>query len=279
WEVIGRRLGTNITTQGLSLTVPSTNPIIQSGSFVQFAYNADSTNDILKLIEGFGTNRTLSSPRLHAINNQLSTLTFTKNLVYFNITVTPGTVTPGTSGGAPTITPTVFSSSQQVSPIGIIMTLMPSIDSKNNEVTLSVRPTLTTKVADAIDPAFDLEILTAIATGTIPSNAVDKALLLHNVYPVIQVRELDSTLKLKSGQTMIIGGLMQQEASDTDTGLPFGSGIPVIGNLFKSVTKSMHNKELVLLIKATVVNSRGSMNNVDKNIFNKFSDDPRPVSF
>jgi type II secretory pathway component GspD/PulD (secretin) len=102
---------------------------------------------------------------------------------------------------------------------------------------------------------------------------------LQNNVPEIQVRELDSTLKLKSGQTMVIGGLMQQEADNVDSGTPFVSNIPVVGNLFKGVNKNVNNTELVLLIKATIVDARGDLNKTDSDVFHKFSDDPRPISF
>ncbi len=243
---------------------------------------SNNPNNILNMLEQFGTARTLSSPRLHAVNNQLSTLTFTTNHVYFTIQVTPGTVTPGTAGGAATVTPPAFTSTVNTVPLGILMSIMPSVDLDNNEVTLSVRPTLTTFIKDVTDPAFDLEaLLTATgATASVTDPKIISAILAtHNEVPEIEVRELDSTVKLKSGQTMVIGGLMQQESQNMDTGVPFVSGIPVVGNIFKSVAKSAHNKELVLLIKATIVDTRGSLSNTDKNIFHKFSDDPRPVSF
>jgi general secretion pathway protein D len=145
--------------------------------------------------------------------------------------------------------------------------MMPSIDLDNNEVTLAVRPTLSTVTDTVADPAVAIEAAQAGITG------------VQNLIPEVQVRELDSTLKLKSGQTMVIGGLMQQTSASTDTGIPFVSGIPYIGNLFKNVNKSTQNKELILLIKATIVNTNGSLTGTDANIFHKFSDDPRPVSF
>jgi general secretion pathway protein D len=274
WSTVGTRLGSilgggNITTQ-FSLPTPA-NPIVgvnPSTSFVQFAASSTSSN-IVKMLSAFGTLRTLSSPRLHAINNQQSTLTFATNHVYFTLTVTPATTTAVNGVSQTPATPTVTSSINTV-PIGIMMTMMPSIDIGSNEVTLSVRPTLSTITDFVNDPGFELQLAQAAPTmvGTI-----------HNAIPEIQVRELDSTLKLKSGQTMVIGGLMQQEATNTDNGVPFVSGVPLVGNLFKNVAKSSHNKELVLLIKATIVDVRGSFNNTDRNLFHKFSDDPRPVSF
>jgi len=287
WQVLGTKLGQEIGIGAISTSFPlgtPANSIIGSSSFATFT-SSSNTNNILKLIEGFGTTRTLSSPRLHAINNQQSTLTFAENHVYFTLAITaPTTTTTGTVTTTPTA-PTITSTIQTV-PIGVMMTIMPSIDLKNNQVTLAVRPTLSTIIDTVNDPAFDLTVANVVASISSASASSSAATALitqlaatHNQIPEVQVRELDSTLKLKSGDTMVIGGLMQQEATNNDQGVPFVNSLPVVGNLFKSVTKSSHNKELVLLIKASIVDSGGSLNPTDKNIFHKFSDDPRPVSF
>jgi MSHA biogenesis protein MshL len=273
WQTLGSKIGEQIGVGPISTSFPlvaPTNSIAQAGNFIQFTSKNDSSN-ILQLLEGFGVLRTLSSPRLHAINNQQSTLTFATNHVYFTISVTSSNTT--TTNGSSTTNPPTYSSTINTVPIGIMMTMMPSIDLKNNEVTLSVRPTLSTLIDSVNDPAFELQLASAFTSnpGLKPN--------VHNAIPEIQVRELDSTLKLKSGQTMVIGGLMQQEANDTDVGVPFFAGLPIAGNLFKNVAKSSHNKELVLLIKATIVNTGGSLGKTDKTIFHKFSDDPRPTSF
>lgn len=264
WQAIGGNIkaAANFNTVGNALPSPL-NSGTPTANVVSFATN-DAKN-LLSLVEAYGTTRTLSSPRLHAINNQQSTLTFATNEVYFQLTISTTTNLTTTTGTAPTQT-TVNSQIQTV-PVGIMMTMMPSIDLDSNEVTLSVRPTLSSLAGEVPDPAVAFEA----AQAGLPN-------LVSNI-PVIQVRELDSTLKLKSGQTMVIGGLMQQSGTNNDSGVPFISGIPVIGNLFKSVSKSSTNKELVLLIRATIVDTGGSMNNVEKNLFHKFSDDPRPVSF
>ena len=225
-----------------------------------------SIDALLSLVQQFGTTRTLSSPRLHAINNQQSTMTFAENKVYFQVSISTTTnLSTATAGGA--ASQTTVNSTVNTVPIGIMMTMMPSIDLENNEVTLAVRPTLSTIIDSVADPAVAIQAAQSGISG------------VQNLIPEIQVRELDSTLKLKSGQTMVIGGLMQQTGANDDTGVPFIADVPIVGNLFKSVTRSHTNKELVLLIKATIVDSNGSMNKVDKNLMHKFSSDPRPVSF
>jgi general secretion pathway protein D len=186
--------------------------------------------------------------------------------VYFEVQATQSA---STSTGSVTTQPTVTVTSEtKTVPIGIIMSIMPSIDLANNEVTLSVHPTLSTTTGPGVEDPAVKYLAAQVSDPTITS-----------VIPEIQVRDLDSTVRMKSGQTMVIGGLMQQTGDNSDSGVPFANDIPVLGNLFKGVVRSSTNKELVILIRASIVDTRGSMNKTDKEIFDTFSKDPRPVTF
>ncbi|MBY0354101.1 MAG: hypothetical protein K2Q12_00040 [Rickettsiales bacterium] len=232
----------------------------------------DSESDLsaaVDLIEVFGTSRTLSSPRLHAINNQPAVLTFTRNEVFFEIEYEQGQ-TVSTGNVAQTQSPTI-TSTRQTLPIGIILNILPSIDVDHNEVTLNVRPTLTRRVGQVEDPGAALAAaLNRVSLGTdFPPNLI----------PVVEVRELDSILKVNSGDVMVIGGLMQQGSDNTDRGLPWFADLPVVGNAFKSVEKTNQNSELIIMIRATIVSPQGSYSATDKQIYEKFNRDPRPLAF
>jgi general secretion pathway protein D len=217
--------------------------------------------ELVQMTENFGTVRTLSSPRLHAINNQTATLTFAQNDVYFELKIDKQT-----NNGTTTTTDTTVTSTPHTIPIGIIMSLQPSINVDTNEVTLSVRPTLSSLVSTVPDPA--VAYLAQTSNVNLQSNV-----------PIVEVRELDSILKLKSGQVMVIGGLMKQNSDNTDAGMPGLSSIPVVGNFFKGVSKKNSNSELIIFIKATIVGSTGNAHPADRTIYEKFSDDPRPLTF
>lgn len=228
---------------------------------------------VVKLAQSFGTTRTLSSPRLHAINNQEAVLTFAQNYVYFELSVqqtqsASTTVGTGTSTGLNTIT---VNSTLHTVPVGIILSLQPSINTDTDEVTLSIRPTLSRITGTVSDPAVAFLIAQAKAQGV----TVD----VTNAVPVIEVRELDSILKLKSGQVMVIGGLMQDISANQDSGLPGISHVPVFGNLFKGVDKQNNTQELVIFIRATIVNSGGNAAQADKTLYEKYTKDPRPIDF
>lgn len=74
---------------------------------------------------------------------------------------------------------------------------------------------------------------------------------------------------------MVIGGLMEDTVNNTDEGLPGFSSVPFIGNAFKSAAKSTLKKELIILIKASIINPSGNYDPVDRALYDKFTKDPR----
>ena len=219
------------------------------------------------LAQTFGTTRTLSSPRLNAMNNQQAVLTFAENTVYFQLDVEKETNT--TTAG--TTTDVTVNSTLNTVPIGIILTLQPSINTEANEVTLSVRPTLSRITTFVNDPAVAF-LITTLPAGTPTAG-------LNSPIPVVEVRELDSILKVQSGQVMVIGGLMEEVSNNTEKGVPWASEAPIVGNLFKGVDKERRMKELVIFIRATIVGSHGNAHPIDKAVYEKFTSDPRPLDF
>lgn len=221
---------------------------------------------LVQFTERFGTSRTLSSPRLHALHNQQAVLTFAENQVFFEVNirreddqVVNGIIIPGVSN---------IETTRRSVPIGIVMTILPSINLDRNEVTLSVRPTLSRQTSSVTDPG------SALVNADLPAD-----LQFNNEIPVIEVRELDSVMKVRSGSVMVIGGLMEEIGVNTDTGIPFASGVPWLGNLFKSANKANRKRELIIFIKASIVTPEGNYHDTDKTMYEKFADDPRPLVF
>ena len=102
-------------------------------------------------------------------------------------------------------------------------------------VMLNVRPTISRKVGDAIDPN--------------PSIIAP----LTNKVPVIQVREMESVLQVGSGQTVILGGLMQDDSSRTRDGIPGLSRPEGVGALFGQHERNVQQTELVIFLRPTVI--------------------------
>jgi MSHA biogenesis protein MshL len=232
-------------------------PTTTGAGSVAFGIKSNSLDAVLKAAQRFGTTRTLSSPRLSATNNQQAVLTFARNEVFFNCTATPSTTVPGGGAGNTTIAG-VTNCTPSAVPIGIILNILPAINLDKQEVTLNVRPTLTRVVGTATNPQ-------STATSDLGS------------YPVIEVRELDSVMRVSSGGIMVIGGLMEDTTRNASDAVPGLGEVPIVGNLFKSRSEDSSKRELIIFIKATIVNPNGSADPIDRKVYNKYVTDPRPL--
>ncbi len=218
---------------------------------------AKNLNASVSALETFGTTRTLSSPRIHAINNQKATLNFTDKLIYFKIDNSQTT----TSTTAAVIANTLTSTKQEEN-VGIELNIVPSINVKTQEITLSIKPKITLHTDDVIDPAS-------------PKDPTTGKITAENKVPVIQTREISTIAKIQSGSVVVIGGLMKEDSTNTDSGIPFLQRIPVLGNLFKSTNKSSSVIETVIFIKATIVKSNSTVDKIDRDIQEKFDTNRR----
>lgn len=241
---------------------------VGAGSFALGLQTGD-LDFVIQAAQRYGTTRTLSSPRLSAINNQQAVLTFAKNEVFFDCKYEPAQATTSTTGPS-TSTDATLDCPPKTVPIGIILNILPSVNLDTQEVTLSVRPTLTRKLTDAISPVVGFLKSQAASTA-----AADQIPFI--TVPVIEVRELDSIAKIRSGGVMIIGGLMEDKSRNTSDGVPGVSEVPLLGNLFKSRAEDSEKRELIIFIKATIVNSDGNSQPVDRKVYEKFVTDPRPL--
>ena len=115
-----------------------------------------------------------------------------------------------------------------------MMSVLPQINDADT-IVLNVRPTIRRRVGFANDPNPAL-------TAATP-----------NLIPIFETRELDSILRIQSGQTAVLGGLMQDSASNTEDGIPGVSRIPGIGELLKQRQDTITKTELVIFLRSTVI--------------------------
>ena len=219
---------------------------------------ADFTLSISAL-EKFGVSKTISSPRINAVNNQKATLNFTDKLVYFQVQQTQSN--NSTTGGGTAVVTTTRTSTKLEENTGVYMEITPSINLKTKEIFMSIKPKLSVFQSWVIDPASPTD-----SSG---------AIVIENKVPVIQSREVETSAKIQSGNILIIGGLMKDESSSADSGVPLLGRIPVLGWLFKSMSRSSGVTETVIFIKATIINSGTPANKVDRDIQNNFDPNKR----
>ncbi|MGE5096418.1 MAG: secretin N-terminal domain-containing protein [Betaproteobacteria bacterium] len=233
WASLGLNgLGYSIQQNFGNPSLPTT-PGALATSFLSIHYDNPNASigghisSTIKLLESFGKTRVLSSPKLMVLNNQTAMLKVVDNRVYFSV--------QATTSQNQTSSITTFSTTQNVVPIGFIMNVTPQI-SDADMVTLNVRPTVTRILTTVSDPNPDL------ARAGVRSDI-----------PVTQTREMESVLKVASGQTAILGGLMVDSFEARRDGLPIASRIPLFGDLVSAKNELAQKSELVIFIRPIVV--------------------------
>lgn len=189
-------------------------------------------NDVqLELLETFGTVKVLSSPRLSVLNNQTAMLKVVEEVVYFLV---DSTTTEYDDRKQARITATT--TPQSVS-VGMVMSVTPQI-SAEGEITLNVRPTISGISGFKDDPNPSL--------GSIP-----------NRVPQIRTREIESMLRLRSGEIAVLGGLMEDRI-DHDTGrIPLLGDLPVVGELFTRRDNAVRRTELLIFLRPLLIDEPG----------------------
>ena len=239
----------------------STTPNLATGLPAFLSLNYQNRNDnfraAVQLLESFGDARVLSSPKLLVLNNQTSILKVVDNLVYFTIDVQQGTLTAGGLITQPTFTTTV-----NTVPVGVVMSVTPQVN-ENGRVTLVVRPTISRQNGFVSDPN------PALGIG---------ATRIRNDVPVIQVREMESVLQVTSGETAILGGLMQDDVSKNRDGLPGLTDNPVTNILIGTRDRRATQTELVIFLRPTVI-TNPSLSSDELSFYKRFlpqSPDAKP---
>lgn len=232
------------------LSFPS-DPVLSSQGGV-FAYTGSNNfNIIVDALQRFGTVRTLSSPRISAMNNQTAVLNVSESRVFFEIKINRTEGTANNGGQRTEVTSTIKNV-----PEGVIITVQPSIDPDTKEITMNLRPSITRIVRSVSDPAAAY-----ISGGDI-----------ENLVPELSVREIDSVVRMRSGSTIVMGGLMQDRTDSRQQGIPVLSETPLIGPLFRHQLDGIRKTEMVIMLRATV-SDQSNPDETDKELYKKMSND------
>ena len=186
----------------------------------------DKLNLTVSLLDEFGDVKVLSSPQLMVLNNQTALLKVVDNVVYFEV---EQEISAGALGAQPVV---ATNTTAKTVPVGIVMSVTPQVNA-NDSIILNVRPTISRVSEFALDP--------------------NPTLLIENPIPVIQVREMESMLRMNNGQVAVLGGLMQDEARDSVNSIPGVSKLPIVGKAFETKTKEYFKTELVIFLRPIVV--------------------------
>lgn len=229
----GSNLSSSSTTPlPINITAPNSTPGLFALQYLKAGSVFGNIAATIQLLESFGKVKVLSSPKISVLNNQTALLKVVDTTVYFtiNATSTPATV----AGALPTST---YTSELHTVPVGFVMSVTPQI-ADTDEVTINVRPSISRIIGFVQDPN------PALANSAVP--------VISNV-PIIQTREMESMLKISSGQVAVMGGLMQDSINNTKDSIPGLNRLPFIGDVFANRNEKMNKTELVIFMRPVVV--------------------------
>jgi MSHA biogenesis protein MshL len=196
------------------------------GGVFTLALELGDFTSFIELLKTQGNVQILSSPRVSTMNNQKAVIKVGSDEFFVTEIETQNVTSATATTIAPDITLTPFFS-------GIALDVTPQI-SESGEVTLHVHPS----ISEVVDQ--------------------QKTVIIGNIQQQLPlalstVRETDSIVRAKSGQVVVIGGLMQDVIDDRDAKTPVAGDIPLLGNLFKHKKHNTVKSELVILLRPIVV--------------------------
>ncbi|QJE03567.1 pilus (MSHA type) biogenesis protein MshL [Massilia forsythiae] len=227
-----------ITDPGTGLSASSgfslSSAVEAAGSMFGLAVQTSNFAALISFLETQGSVHVLSSPRVAAINNQKAVLKIGTDEFF----VTGVTTTTNSTNAGNTVTPSV---TLQPFFSGVVLDVTPQIDERGN-IMLHVHPSVSQ--VSTVNKAINL--------GTAGS--------LNLPLAASATSELDSIVRGMNGQVVAIGGLMRQASNNDASQLPGAGDVPVLGTLFGSKKRVNQKRELVVLIKPTIVEGASNWN-------------------
>jgi general secretion pathway protein D len=240
WSRVAIGTGASFTQQLLG---PAPTPSGLTIGYTDPDASGNNVNATVRLLEQFGNIRVLSSPKLMALNNQTALLKVVDNVVYFNV--------EADTNINQTTSTTTFTTTAKTIPVGLVMSVLPQV-TDSGRVNLTVRPTISRVLRFVNDPnpalANPCGIPVPVGGCTIPP--------IKSPVPEIQVREMESVLQAGSGQTIILGGLMQDDVRRDRDAVPGLGRLPSpVGDAFSFRDEAVSKTELVIFLKPTVIHN------------------------
>ena len=208
--------------RGIAPTNTSTSSTSNTTSpFTSGSLNTSGLTAALSFLTTSTDARTLARPKILTLNNETAQIEISTDQA---IDIVPSSTSSGTSGSTQTYSVDRYTT-------GVILKVTPQANLLTREITMAVSPKVIDVILSQVQPPTSIG-------GTIYDP---------------ETRGSDSILKLKDGQSMVIGGLMTNQTNKTVTKLPFLGDLPLIGSLFRSKITSKSERELVIFLTPHII--------------------------
>jgi len=244
--------GTNAAFSGASTPDLVTQNIVGTatsafGGMFTAAVTGANFGAFIELMQSQGDVRVLSSPRVATVNNQKAVIKVGGDEFFIT-----GIKTNYTNNQAGTTQEPNSSVELEAFFSGIALDVTPQIEN-NGDITLHLHPTVS-------------EVAQKTKNFVVNGRSFDLPLAASTV------RETDNIVKAESGQIIVVGGLMRESTIENRFKVPLLGSIPLLGNLFKQQRISRVKKELIILVKPTVISKPTDWNIEAKLGIERFSE-------
>jgi MSHA biogenesis protein MshL len=211
-----------------------------------FTINAslNDFNALIELLKTQGDVQVLSSPRISTVNNQKAVIKVGQDEYFVTDVNTDTEITNGFGNTNVDVTLTPFFT-------GVALDVLPQIDADDN-VILHIHPA----ISKVMEKTKDIKVST--------TNNLSIPLALSTI------RETDTVVRARSGQVVVLGGLMENAMRDEESRTPFFGDMPVVGNMFRNHREVATKSELVILLRPVVINSDQQWNGQLRNTVDSF---------
>jgi len=175
----------------------------------------DRYNIIMNMLNTYGSTKVLTRPRIVVVNKEEAKILVGTREAYVTSTQSQGQST------------TLTSESVQFIDVGLKLAVVPTIGS-DGFITMKIKPEVSSVQST----------LTTTAGTTVP---------------IVATSQSETVVKVQDGRMMIIAGLLKEEDTKGDTGLPKLSRMPILGHLFSTRTRRKKKTELVIFITPTII--------------------------
>ncbi|MBL9175757.1 MAG: secretin N-terminal domain-containing protein [Verrucomicrobiales bacterium] len=224
WEEVIRTSGGAFGIAGNPMITRPLGGFDLSPATLSLAFNNSQAKVVVKALQEQGEVRVISKPRVRALNNQTALIKVGTEMPFFQ---NQSTIIPG-GGTTPGASAVIEQDTVLTVTVGTILAITPQV-SENDWVTLDISPVLTSLLETKLSP-----------------NGSTTA-------PVLDIKQASSLIRIRSGTTIALGGLIQTESAKHRRKIPGLGDIPWLGRLFQGDFDARRKKELVMLITPTIV--------------------------
>ena len=225
WQTVLDFMGRS---KSLSMSLPLTVTAPAPGNLTTFTSKTSDLTLIVQAIETMGKTNTLSSPRLTTSNNEEARLAVATRKPYVSQTVVETTNSTNTADNV------------QFIDVGVTLTVKPRILA-DGLIEMKIKPQVSSSTSN-----FELQ---SVASG---SNTP----FTRTSIPIVTTQELETVVTVRSGTTVIVGGLIQDVQDKQSQNPPLLGHLPLVGQVFNSKSNNFTKTELVVFLTPTIVNNQ-----------------------